>query len=101
LSELRAEVEKAFQAAQDEIAATVHVTEIPGGPVLQGPPPPPPRVPASRFEMVWHKLEEEEPASNSDPITAFAPPPRMDWGPSRGRKRVKVPFARSRETKLA
>ena len=101
LKELRDEVERAFKAAQAEIDATVVVTEVPGEPVQAPPPPPPASAPASRFQLVWEQLEAAEPASPSDPITAFAPPPRIDWGPSRGSKRIKRPFGRSRATKLA
>jgi hypothetical protein len=108
LTELRAEVDKAFEAAQAELDAIVHVTEIPNlaatpsTPVSMTPPPPPPASGAvTRFQFVWEKLEAEEPAEPSDPITAFAPPPRMDWGPKRGDSRLKMRFARSRATKLA
>lgn len=105
ISELRAEVDKAFEDARAEIA-TVLVTEIPGRPVYAGavtepvpsssPPPPPP---ASRFESVWQKLEAAEPERSSDPIIAFAPPPRMDWGPRKEKRKIR--FTRSRATKLA
>jgi hypothetical protein len=101
LTELRAEVDRAFEAAQAEIDATVVVTEVPGQPAQITAPPPPAMVPASRFQLVWEQLEAAEPASPSDPITAFAPPPRIDWGPTRGPKRMKRPFGRSRATKLA
>jgi hypothetical protein len=104
ISELRAEVDKAFEDARAEIAAVL-VTEVPGHAVLTGvapgsmPPPPPP--PASRFESVWRELEAAEPERPSDPITAFAPPPRMDWGPRKSDSRLRMPFTRTRATKLA
>jgi hypothetical protein len=105
ISELRAEVDKAFEDARAEIA-TVLITEVPGLPVQLGavsrapvmaPPPPPP--PASRFETVWQEQEAAEPESASDPIVAFAPPPRMDWGPRKDKRRM--PFGRSRTAELA
>ena len=108
LTELRAEVDKAFEAAQAELDAIVQVTEIPSQaptpstPVAMSPPPPPPTsAPVTRFQYVWEKLEAEEPENPADPITAFAPPPRMDWGPRRGEGRRKPRFARLRTTKLA
>ena len=47
------------------------------------PPPPPHRT-------VWESLGEEPAGDVADPIAAFAPPPRMDWGPERARR---VPLA--------
>jgi hypothetical protein len=44
-------------------------------------PPAPPTVPAPA-NTVWAQLADQEPI-NEDPIEAFAPPPRMDWGPER------------------
>jgi hypothetical protein len=43
---------------------------------------------------LWEGLDEIKPADAGDPISEFAPPPRMDWGPARsklrpGRTRVK------------
>lgn len=32
---------------------------------------------------VWHELSQQRTASGPDPIVAFAPAPRMDWGPDR------------------
>jgi hypothetical protein len=105
ISELRAEVDKAFEDARAEIA-TVLITEVPGRPVQVGAvaqasemaPPPPPPPPTSRFEVVWQEQEAAETESASDPIVAFAPPPRMDWGPRKDRR---VRFGRSRTAELA
>jgi len=70
LSELRAEVDQAFEEARVKVAVTL-------GEVV-GPPPPPP-VMATTPVFVY----EEPQAAGSDPITEFAPAPRMDWGPER------------------
>jgi hypothetical protein len=40
-----------------------------------------PRAPVS----VWQGLDEAPALTPSDPITTFAPAPRMDWGPRRSR----------------
>jgi hypothetical protein len=80
LSELRAEVDRVFEEAQVEVAAA-----------MSAPPPPPPAEtvraavsgasPApSPPRRVFEGLGTE-PARPQDPISAFAPPPRMDWGP--------------------
>jgi hypothetical protein len=53
----------------------------------QGPPPPPeeaePVVGEGRFGRLWRAQGGGGVLDNSDPITAFAPYPRMDWGPDR------------------
>ena len=61
-------------------------------PALSAPPPPPPPPPAQasaapppppprqRAHNVWESLAEAETLAN-DPIAAFSPGPRMDWGP--------------------
>jgi hypothetical protein len=46
------------------------------------PPPPPPPPPTKDAHTVWDDLGTQALVPN-DPIAAFAPPPRMDWGPSR------------------
>ena len=48
------------------------------GPSL--PPPPPAEVASSRSPL-WASLDDEGSTRSADPIEAFAPPPRMDWGP--------------------
>ena len=104
LAELRSEVDRAFEAARRQLAQVIaegpgapageHAQAPPatnggqpvvgspavGAPVRRVPPPPPP--PPARRD-VFSRLEDESPASTSDPITAFAPPARMDWGPER------------------
>jgi hypothetical protein len=59
------------------------------------PPPPPPgphyadefdefdEEARSRRDEFWKALENDPEPSRTDPITAFAPAPRMDWGPNK------------------
>jgi hypothetical protein len=49
------------------------------------PPPPPPQASQSKFKSLWEGMDSQAPLDRSDPINAFAPPPRMDWGPERSR----------------
>jgi hypothetical protein len=53
------------------------------------PPPPPARAVAApqapTHARIYRALDAELGPIESDPIAAFAPPPRMDWGPERGR----------------
>jgi hypothetical protein len=96
LDDLRAEVSKAFEDVK------VQVEEALGEIEATAPPPPPPSVreaasrkdaelddpatPVRTYDALWRAFEEEA-ARGEDPITAFAPPPRMDWGPERSRRR--------------
>ncbi len=126
LDDLRAEIERAFEAASREVAAvlTGEIPVVPSGsepvpatsnppaearqmtaplrvdtPVLaaaraetpipaapptsyqapptvaSAPPPPPGRL---DVEKMWEKANAP---GDDDPINAFAPPPRLDWGP--------------------
>lgn len=97
LRELRAEVDQAFEEARVEVGAAMASI----GAAAPPPPPPPPgsmrasqaslptqRAAHPRRTDVWEALEQRASSSGSDPITAFAPPPRMDWGPRRGRLRL-------------
>ena len=68
LSELRAEVDRAFEDVRVQVLASLG----------EAPPPPPP---SSEGRMVV--TIEAEPSSGTDPIVDFAPAPRMDWGPER------------------
>lgn len=45
-----------------------------------GAPPPPPAATLYDRHTVWESLETDADLPG-DPIEAFAPPPRMDWGP--------------------
>lgn len=61
------------------------VSATPAGPRYLGPPlsPPPPPPPAQRPTQPRMINSDGRVPSNSDPITQFAPPPRVDWGPER------------------
>jgi hypothetical protein len=85
IEDLRAEIDQVFEAARLEVSG-----------VIQGSPPAPPAATAppveddipstevyrERARGVWAALEEDN-SMEDDPIEAFAPPPRMDWGPKR------------------
>jgi hypothetical protein len=60
---------------------------VPEQPKRHVPPPPPARRPQSNFEALWEGMEGGKPLDQSDPINAFAPPPRMDWGPQRSERK--------------
>ncbi len=102
LAELRADVDRAFEEAQarvSEVLATVPA----GGSAAPVPPPRPPAVASIATKTVAAPPSAEAtpppvpppsaPAAYSalssdavvqgDPIAAFAPAPRMDWGPER------------------
>jgi hypothetical protein len=84
-SELRAEVDRAFEDARAEVAAALSDPE------------PAPDVVAIHEQRasLFASLGEDLPLGASDPIAAFAPPPRMDWGPERvGIKRPRFSFRR-------
>jgi hypothetical protein len=67
LSQLRAEVDRAFEEARVKVAYA-----------LGEAPPPPPPAPISSVDL---SLGEDR--SSADAISDFAPAPRMDWGPDR------------------
>ena len=90
LDELRQEVDKAFEEVRIQVAAVTG--EIPA---LNdaAPPPPPPPLPddleeqtKTRMTELWADFEDDTRAA-TDPITAFAPDTRMNWGPEAGKKR--------------
>jgi hypothetical protein len=89
LSDLRAEVDKAFEQARVQVAAITG--QIPAVSANVAPPPPPlpddlEEQTKTRMEELWVGFEEE-PQLPSDPITQFAPNTRMDWGPGDKPKR--------------
>ena len=114
IGELRAEVDKAFEDARAEVAQLLAAAPVPPAPVegpvmppvpqpqAAMPAPPPPRqaevgaaaaesAPETTSHAVWETLSNEVtgPLAYEDPIAAFAPSPRMDWGPDRNRLRRK------------
>lgn len=85
LGDLRVEVDKAFEEARMQVANALATAS--GHPSAPPPPPPPPGHVAGPIEeatrpSVWSALEDCHEAPG-DPIVAFAPAPRMDWGPQR------------------
>ena len=104
MNELRDEVDQAFEEARATVAAVLEpvvtrtsATPPPPPPALsassqQSPASPPPSsdeeyVARGAFRDVWAGLHEEISVDNDDPIAAFAPPPRMDWGPEKTRRK--------------
>jgi hypothetical protein len=95
MRELRREVDLTFERAMQDVAAAVGMSHPPRArAVSAAPPPPPPPAPPSAplppprpRTTVWTALEQEMAGSRrpseGDPISAFAPAPRMDWGPKR------------------
>ena len=104
ISDLRAEVDKAFEKIKIEIpvsgmASTFQTSRVPS---------PEPALPAfepyeelrssdehlveemaqSRRDY-WSQLRDEDDATiaRDDPILSFSPSPRMEWGPSKSRRR--------------
>ncbi len=94
LAELRAEVDLSFAKVHTEVATVVDSIE---------PAAPPAEVPvwqqlgeddeAVAEEMratsrkIYDELSQDDPISRSDPIIAFSPSPRAEWGPERGHGR--------------
>ena len=70
LTDLRAEVDRAFEEARVQVAHVLGAA---------APPPPPPPVAARRTVLTL----DQEAHTGPDPIADFAPAPRMDWGPDR------------------
>ena len=98
LDELREEVDRAFEEVRVQVAAVTG--EIPA---IQGPPaPPPPPLPddleeqtTTRMTELWEDFEPEDSRTSTDPITAFAPDTRMNWGPEGGKRLKRRGFKRS------
>lgn len=79
-------------------------------PPTRVPPPPPPSKqqeaapetrpvgsPRSLWDNFTDQLEEGDAVlSSSDPIAAFSPAPRMDWGPAKSVAGMKMPFRKRR-----
>lgn len=81
----------------------------PRPPTRVPPPPPPPKPqeaapeirpvgsPHSLWDNFTDQLEEGDAVlSSSDPIAAFSPAPRMDWGPAKSVAGMKMPFSKRR-----
>jgi hypothetical protein len=93
VAEMRDEVSRALGEARPEQEPSA--SDIEESAAVEAAPgawkPPPPDVRAK----VWQSLEDAVPES-ADPITAFAPPPRMDWGPEQSGLRGRNPLRRRR-----
>ncbi len=89
LADLRAEVDQAFQKVQVEVATALDPARISTADLLRADLSSP--EPKDEDEMLeemqvtskalWAPLGEDAPVLRNDPIVAFAPSPRMDWGP--------------------
>ncbi|MGH2788971.1 MAG: hypothetical protein ACRDJV_13875 [Actinomycetota bacterium] len=108
IESLRAEIDQVFEAARLEVSGVVPAQEATAG-VAPAPPPaatapqalaavpssaatddiPSEEALTKRARGVWAALEEDVDI-NGDPIEAFAPPPRMDWGPKRAALRGRL-----------
>lgn len=98
LDELRDEVDRAFEEVRAQVAAATG--EIPAVPSADAPPPPPPlpddleEQTKTKMVEMWADFEEDA-RTATDPITAFAPDTRMDWGPEGGKRPKRKGFKRS------
>ncbi len=81
ITELRDEIESAFETARKEVAEVVAAAAAVETPHRSIPPPPPPRrIPPPPPPPDYSGAEG--PIAATDPISKFSPPPHMDWGPS-------------------
>lgn len=118
ISQLREEIDRSFEDANLEVTAVLATvggetreeaiaygdiptgpmrTAAPAAPARMAPPPPPPPPAISKKPNPWEELENEIDISG-DPIAAFAPAPRMDWGPEKAKLfRRRVPKTPSSE----
>ena len=88
MDDLRAEVDRAFEEAKVQVAAITGEMPLVTPEAADAPPPPPPlpddleEQTKTRMVEAWKDFKDEPAGpSASDPITAFAPNTRMDWGP--------------------
>jgi hypothetical protein len=106
IADLRSEVDRAFEKVQVDIQAALdplkslaleNETPIPAGRVE-----PEPDGEQMLEDMqvtskaLWKPLEGETPLAGNDPIVAFAPSPRMDWGPEKDKGRRSTGHRRPR-----
>ena len=97
IADLRAQVDKAFEKVQLEVSDVFEIVPEPE-------PAPDEASTMPIFEelrrdheialemratskKVYDELTFDEPVSRNDPIVAFSPSPRADWGPERGSRR--------------
>ena len=111
IADLRAEVDQAFAKVQVEVATVLGTGKTPGPPATAATPDPSPPREASpgddvplwqqlrgddrevdevadeiraTSKKIYEELSVEDPVSQGDPIIAFSPSPRADWGPEKG-----------------
>ena len=88
LAELRAKVNQAFAAAESQLQVLTEMQAAPSVPEqpvpvrASVPPPPPPPPPAPQLFAPMPSPGEDR---LDDPITAFAPAARLDWGPEKSK----------------
>ena len=97
MGDLRAEVDRVFEEVREQVQARI-ATVTGEMPAVAPPPPPPPAVetPAvieaveeatqTDLDPLWANFDEDLSPEGPDPIAAFAPSPRMDWGPEKGKR---------------
>lgn len=90
LDELRAEIDRTFEEARLQVAAIGEAPPVADPPVPirplnppPAPPAPPPAAPTGPWAALSQEIELSAAVGAEDPISAFAPAPRMDWGPER------------------
>jgi hypothetical protein len=102
IADLRSEVDKAFEKVQIDIKAALDPlqslaleNELPSAvPATSTEPEPVSEQMLDDMQVtskaLWKPLEDETPLAGNDPIVAFAPSPRMDWGPEKdkGKRRT-------------
>ena len=97
MNDLRAEVDRVFEEVREEVQA--RIASVTGEmQAVAAPPPPPPPVEApvvveaveeatqTDLDPLWANFDEDLSPNGPDPIAAFAPSPRMDWGPDKGKR---------------
>src|ERR687895_676105 len=90
IDSLRAEIDEVFEAARLEVSGVLQGRDsapaVPSennvAPTVDEDDIPSTEAYRERARGVWAVLEEDN-SMQYDPIEAFAPPPRMDWGPKR------------------
>ena len=78
VAEVRQEVDRVLDEVADESYVRLDDALV-GGSGSDDPPAPPPA--RTRRPSLWDSLGRGSGDKAQDPIEAFAPPPRMDWGP--------------------
>ena len=80
VAHVRHEADRVLEEVRDE---RHRPTELNGSSeAAHGRPPRPPEGRLGRAPTLWDSLGKDVRDRSNDPIEAFAPPPRMDWGPS-------------------